>query len=125
MHGARGLNRETLYCTLSEEGNPRLDTLAAAILDAFGLRLAVEPQTGSAHEHATGGARGVICDQRIMLDGHYSAKRYPEYLRRIRFKDPESGKALTFLTNHTALPPLTIAALYKSRWQVGVVLQVD
>lgn len=38
-----GLNRETLYRTLSESGNPRLDTLGA-ILEAFGLRLAVEPQ---------------------------------------------------------------------------------
>ena len=45
-------------------------------------------------------------------------KDYPEYLRRIRFKDPESGKTLVFLTNKTALPPLTIAALYKNRWQV-------
>lgn len=61
---------------------------------------------------------GVICDQAIRLNGYYVAKDYPEHLRRIRFKDPESGKTLTFLTNNTALPPLTIAALYKSRWQV-------
>ena len=61
---------------------------------------------------------GVICDQRIMLNGYYSAKKYPEHLRRVRFKDPESGKTLVFLTNNTALPALTIAALYKSRWQV-------
>jgi IS4 transposase len=38
--------------------------------------------------------------------------------RRIRFKDPDSGKTLVFLTNNTSLPPLTIAALYKNRWQV-------
>lgn len=63
-------------------------------------------------------ATGVICDQRVMLNGYYSARKYPEHLRRIRFKDPESGKTLVFLTNHTALPALTIAALYKSRWQV-------
>ncbi len=61
---------------------------------------------------------GVICDQRVMLNGYYSAKHYPEHLRRIRFKDPASGKTLVFLTNNTALPALTIAALYKSRWQV-------
>ena len=61
---------------------------------------------------------GMICDQRVMLNGHYSAKSYPEHLRRIRFKDPQSGKTLIFLTNNTALPALTIAALYKSRWQV-------
>jgi transposase len=39
-------------------------------------------------------------------------------LRRIRFKDPETGKTLVFLTNNMTLPALTIAALYKSRWQV-------
>jgi len=61
---------------------------------------------------------GVICDQRVMLNGHYSVKKYPEHLRRIRFKDPASGKTLIFLTNNTALPALTICALYKSRWQV-------
>ena len=63
-------------------------------------------------------ATGVICDQAIRLNGFYVAKNYPEHLRRIRFKDPESGKTLVFLTNNTTLPPLTIAALYKSRWQV-------
>ena len=53
-----------------------------------------------------------------MLNGYYSARKYPEHLRRIRFKDPESGRTLVFLTNNTTLPALTIAALYKSRWQV-------
>ncbi len=61
---------------------------------------------------------GVICDQRVILNGFYSAKAYPEHLRRIRYKDPKSGKTLVFLTNNTTLPALTIAALYKSRWQV-------
>ena len=63
-------------------------------------------------------SNGVICDQRVMLNGFYAAQHYPEHLRRIRFKDLASGKSLLFLTNNTALPPLTIAALYKSRWQV-------
>jgi len=61
---------------------------------------------------------GVICDQTIALNGFYAAKDYPEYLRRIRFKTPDTGKTLVFLTNNTVLPALTIAALYKSRWQV-------
>ena len=61
---------------------------------------------------------GVICDQRVRLNGRLSTKKYPEHLRRIRFKDPESGKTLVFLTNNTALPALTIATLYKKRWQV-------
>ena len=61
---------------------------------------------------------GVVCDQSIRLSGYYVSRDYPEHLRRIRYKDPESGKTLVFLTNNTSLPPLTIAALYKSRWQV-------
>ena len=61
---------------------------------------------------------GVICDQMIALNGHYSRKDYPQHLRRVRFTDAESGKTLVFLTNNTTLPALTIAALYKSRWQV-------
>jgi hypothetical protein len=61
---------------------------------------------------------GVICDQTIGLDGFYTRQDYPEHLRRIRFKDPESGKRLVFLTNQMTLPALTICALYKSRWQV-------
>jgi hypothetical protein len=67
---------------------------------------------------ATDRSAGVICDQSIALNGFYISKDYPEHLRRIRFKDPESGKTLVFLTNNTTLPPLTIAALYKNRWQV-------
>jgi hypothetical protein len=61
---------------------------------------------------------GVICDQTIAMNGFYTSQDYPEHLRRIRFKDPETGKTLIFLTNNTVLPALTIAALYKQRWQV-------
>ena len=67
---------------------------------------------------ATDRTTGIICDQRIAMNGYYVAKDYPEHLRRVRFKDPESGKSLIFLTNNTTLPALTIAALYKNRWQV-------
>jgi len=61
---------------------------------------------------------GIICDQTIVLDGFYTQQGYPEPLRRIRFKDPETGKTLVFLTNNFTLPAATICALYKSRWQV-------
>lgn len=67
---------------------------------------------------ATDRSTGVICDQRVVLNGRHTAVKYPEHLRRIRFKDPDSGQTLIFLTNNTALPALTICALYKSRWQV-------
>lgn len=61
---------------------------------------------------------GVICDQTIAMRGFYVSQAYPEHLRRIRYVDPETGKTLIFLTNNTTLPALTIAALYKNRWQV-------
>ncbi|MCZ2419987.1 MAG: IS4 family transposase [Burkholderiales bacterium] len=61
---------------------------------------------------------GVICDQTIALDGFYTQQAYAEHLRRIRFKDAESGKTLVFLTNNFTLSAATICALYKSRWQV-------
>ena len=61
---------------------------------------------------------GIICDQTVALTGINSRKDYPDYLRRIRFKDPETGKTLVFLTNNFTLPAITICALYKRRWQV-------
>ena len=70
------------------------------------------------YSNKTDRSTGVICDQRIVFNGFYTSKHYPEHLRRIRFKDPETGKTLVSLTNNTTLPALTIAALYKSRWQV-------
>jgi hypothetical protein len=61
---------------------------------------------------------GLICDQTIALNGFYAAKHYPGQLRRIRYRDPETGKNLVFLTNQFALPAPTICALYRCRWQV-------
>ncbi len=63
-------------------------------------------------------AQGIIADQTIVLDGYLSSQLYPAHLRRIRFKDRETGKSLVFLTNQFAHPPQIIAALYKARWQV-------
>ncbi len=61
---------------------------------------------------------GILCDQTIALDGYYTRRDYPAQLRRVRFKDAETGKTLVFLTNQMILPAATICALYKSRWQV-------
>ena len=63
-------------------------------------------------------AQGIICDQTVALSGFYSQKRYPHHLRRIRFKDPETGKTFVFLTNLFGPPPMTICEMYKARWQV-------
>ena len=60
-------------------------------------------------------ANGIICDQTVALSGFYSQKKYPRHLRRIRFKDPESGKTLIFLTNLFGPPPFTVCELYKAR----------
>jgi hypothetical protein len=63
-------------------------------------------------------ATGIICDQTVTLVGFYASKDYPDKLRRIRYLDTETNKRLVFLTNNFALPPLAIAQLYRSRWQV-------
>ncbi len=63
-------------------------------------------------------AQGIICDQTVALSGFYSQRSYPIHLRRIRFKDIETGKTLIFLTNLFGIPAATVCALYKARWQV-------
>lgn len=67
---------------------------------------------------ATDRSTGVICDHTITLTVFYSKQGYPQPMRRIRFRDPETDKKLVFLTNHLDLPPLTVCQLYKMRWQV-------
>ena len=62
-------------------------------------------------------ATGLICDQTIQLTLRYSQQRYPERLRRIRYRDPD-GRRLVFLTNHMTLPALTVCELYRLRWQI-------
>jgi hypothetical protein len=61
---------------------------------------------------------GVRSDHIVWLSTPQSAAHYPDRLRRVSYKDPESGKALVFLTNNFDLPALTIAQLYKCRWPV-------
>jgi hypothetical protein len=61
---------------------------------------------------------GVICDQTVQVVGKTTAEAYPEKLRRVKYKDPLNSKRLTFLTNQFSYEALTIADLYKYRWQV-------
>jgi IS4 transposase len=70
------------------------------------------------HSLAVDAATGVRSDQIIGLTVFYSQKGYPERLRRVRFFDAETERFFVYLTNNFALPALTIALLYKSRWQV-------
>ncbi len=63
-------------------------------------------------------AKGVMYDQTIMLNNYYAAKDYPEKMRRIKFKDEQTGKVLIFLTNNFHLKATEIAQLYKHRWKI-------
>jgi len=70
------------------------------------------------YSHNIDKSTGLKCDQTIVLTGTDTSKDYPEKLRRIRFFDKENNKDLVFLTNNFTLPALTIAQLYKYRWQI-------
>lgn len=61
---------------------------------------------------------GLRCDQTIRLTGVSSRNDYPELLRRIKYRDPETGRILVFLTNNFSLSAETITELYRQRWQV-------
>ena len=70
------------------------------------------------YSHPVDRRTGLICDQTIVLTGFYSRQDFDTPLRRIKFRDPKTCKRLVFLTNNFALPAITIADLYRCRWQV-------
>lgn len=70
------------------------------------------------YSHAVDRATGLVSDHTVRLFGRYTQASYPEHLRRVRFVDPDHARPLVFLTNAFDLPALTIAALYKRRWQI-------
>jgi transposase len=70
------------------------------------------------YSHQYDKSSGVRCDQTIILSGFYTSKEYPEKLRRIKYHDVETDKTFVFLTNNFALPAITIAGLYRKRWQI-------
>ena len=72
------------------------------------------------YSHPVDRANGLKCDQTIMLVTPKSLAGYPEKLRRVKYFDAEREKQLVFLTNNFVLPALTIANLYKRRWQIGL-----
>lgn len=69
------------------------------------------------YSHPVDRANGLLCDQTVVPASFYPAHYYPEKLRRIRYRDPQTGKRLVFLTNCFDLPASSIAGLYKLRWQ--------
>jgi IS4 transposase len=70
------------------------------------------------YSHAVDKSTGVRSDQTVILTSVESASAYPDALRRVSYFDAETGKRLKFLTNNFTLPALTIAQIYKQRWQV-------
>ena len=70
------------------------------------------------YSHPVDKPSGVVCDQSILLTVPKSVGDYPDKLRRVRYYDAETDKSLVFLTNNFLLPAVTIAQLYKQRWQV-------
>jgi len=65
-------------------------------------------------------ATGIMCDQVVVCKGYKSRKDYPAQLRRVKFKDPETGRTLVFLTNNFALSAAKVCELYRQRWNVEV-----
>ncbi len=84
----------------------------------FVIRAKSNLQFRRLYSHPIDKSTGLKCDQTIVLTGFYQKKSYPEKLRRIRFFDAGTQKEFTFLTNNFSLPALTIAQIYKYRWQV-------
>src|SRR4249920_258477 len=70
------------------------------------------------YSHPVDRSTGLICDQTIVLTSFYPRQDFDTPLRRVRFKDPTTGKRLVFLTNNFTLPAFTITELYRCRWQV-------
>ena len=62
----------------------------------------------------------IRCDRIIALTGFYAKKAYREKLRRVKYFDIETERGLNFFTNHFSFPALTIADLYRCRWQVEI-----
>jgi IS4 transposase len=70
------------------------------------------------YSHEVDRSTGLICDQTIVLVTARSLEGYPEPLRRVRSRDPETGKCITLLTNNFRLSAWEVAELYRCRWQV-------
>jgi hypothetical protein len=84
----------------------------------FVTRAKSNTQVSRRYSRSVDRSTGLICDQTVVLTGKHTPSYYPAPIRRIRFKDPTTGKTLVFLTNNFTLPAITITELYRCRWQV-------
>jgi putative transposase len=84
----------------------------------FVTRLKSNAQYRVVSRRAVLASKGLTCDQTIEFTGIQTARKCPILLRRIGYRDPETGKHYVFLTNHFKPAAKTIADIYKARWQV-------
>src|SRR3989338_4093586 len=84
----------------------------------FVIRAKSNCQCRRLYSQAVKKSTGLRCDQTVVLTVYQSAKDYPEKLRLVKFFDSGHNLHLTFLTNNFSLEAITIAQLYKSRWQI-------
>jgi hypothetical protein len=84
----------------------------------FVVRAKRNLQAQRRYSHPVDRTTGLRSDQTVLLSGFYAYKDFPEPLRRVRSRDLATGKSVVLLTNHFSLPALTIAKLYRSRWEI-------
>ena len=101
-----------------------LDFARLCRLTQAGAFFVIRPKSNTAfqrvYSRSVDKTTGLRCDQTVRLTGVTSANDYPQYLRYVVFYDEENDKRLGFFTNNFELPALTIAQLYKCRWQVDI-----
>ena len=92
------------------------------LLHSIGAFFIIRTKSNTRYErrysHSIDKATGVRCDQTVVLTGAKGKKHYPQPIRRIKYYDKNTQKSFNFLTNHFAVPALTVAELYRYRWQV-------
>ena len=84
----------------------------------FVIRMHKKIRFKRVYSHPIDKDTGLICDQTVCLNSEFALRTYPSQVRRVRFYDEDTKNDLEFLTNNFELPALTIAKLYKQRWQV-------
>lgn len=84
----------------------------------FVIRAKANTQYRRVYSHPIDKSCGLRCDQTIVLTGQFSSTDYPAQLRRVKFYDAQHDKLLVFFTNNFELPALSVAQLYRCRWQV-------
>lgn len=84
----------------------------------FVVRARANMRVKRRYSHPVDRSSGLRSDQTVLLTGFYSAKDFPEPMRRVRIKDLSTGNSVILITNNFALPALTVGTLYRLRWQI-------